>query len=82
MIRGIIFPLLSCVVIIIMSKRLIAFMGIPGSGKGTFAKIVCSKLNYLQISTGDLLRAEVQNSSSIIGKTVKNLLASGSFQNS
>jgi len=32
-------------------------MGIPGSGKGTQAKLIVKKYNYGHISTGDLLRA-------------------------
>jgi len=32
------------------------FMGVQGSGKGTQAKIIASKLNLIHISTGDLLR--------------------------
>jgi adenylate kinase len=41
-------------------KRLI-FMGPPGAGKGTQAKIICSEYSIPQISTGDILRASIQN---------------------
>ncbi len=38
-------------------KRIIILMGIPGSGKGTQAKIISNKYNYFHLSTGDLLRS-------------------------
>ncbi len=37
------------------------FMGPPGAGKGTQAKIICNEQKIPQISTGDILRAAIQS---------------------
>lgn len=38
-------------------KKIIILMGVPGSGKGTQATMLCDRFNYAHISTGELLRA-------------------------
>lgn len=51
------------------------FMGAPGSGKGTQIQIL-QKEGYTKISTGDLLREEV-NSGSNLGKKLKKIMDQG-----
>ena len=40
-------------------------MGPPGAGKGTQAKILAKKFNLVHLSTGDILRKEIDKSSGI-----------------
>ncbi len=51
-------------------------LGAPGSGKGTQAKVLCDDLRIPHISTGDILRSEVQSESQL-GNRVKEIMTSG-----
>ena len=55
-------------------------IGPPGAGKGTQAKHLVKKLNNFQISTGDMLRDEIQKNSEI-GKKILNDMNDGNFVN-
>ena len=54
--------------------------GPPGAGKGTQAKYLVNKLKGFQISTGDMLRDEIQKDSEI-GKKIINDMNDGKFVN-
>ena len=58
----------------------IILFGPPGAGKGTQAKYLVKKLNGFQISTGDMLRDEIQKDSEI-GKKIINDMNDGKFVN-
>ena len=54
--------------------------GPPGAGKGTQAKYLVKKLNNFQISTGEILRQEIQNNSEI-GQKIVSDMDDGKFVN-
>lgn len=54
------------------------FLGPPGAGKGTQAKMTVDKYSIPQISTGDLMRAAV-SSGLPVGDKVKSFMASGAL---
>lgn len=56
-------------------KNYILF-GPPGSGKGTQSKNLVEKYGFLHISTGDLLRNEIENNS-LLGIEAKSLIEKG-----
>lgn len=49
--------------VVVAPKTILAFLGAPGSGKGTLAKQAVNQLNFVAVSTGDLCRAEVASGS-------------------
>ena len=56
----------------------IILFGPPGAGKGTQAKNLEKKLNNFQLSTGDMLRDEI-NKDTEIGKKIINNMNEGKF---
>jgi adenylate kinase len=50
--------------------------GPPGSGKGTQSRLITNWLAIPAISTGDMLRAEIQNGTPL-GKAARSIMASG-----
>ena len=56
----------------------IILMGPPGSGKGTQAKLLCEHYGIVHISTGDLLRAAMQEDSPK-GRELKELMGTGNL---
>ena len=58
-----------------MTARRLLFMGPPGAGKGTQAKLVCEKLGIPQVSTGDILRA--RKAAGTLPSELAQIMASG-----
>ncbi len=56
-------------------KNIIIF-GAPGSGKGTYSDNIVEKYGMAHISTGDVLRAEIKNSTEL-GKIAKGYIDNG-----
>jgi len=54
----------------------LVFLGPPGAGKGTQAKIVSEKLGIPHISTGDMLREAIASGTEL-GKKVEEIVKSG-----
>ena len=59
-----------------MKKRIIIFLGIQGSGKGTQANILATKHHIPIIEAGELIRKEIESNSKI-GKSVKSYATVG-----
>lgn len=56
--------------------KIIIFLGPPGSGKGTQAKIVSKKFNMVHISPGDIFRDNI-NKGTELGKQIKSYVEKG-----
>ena len=52
------------------------FLGPPGAGKGTQAKLLCNKYGILHLSTGDILRLEISEKTKI-GNLAKSFIDRG-----
>ncbi len=56
--------------------KIVIFLGPPGSGKGTQAALLCKKLGYEYIGSGDLLRARTKIKD-YTGKKIKETIDQG-----
>lgn len=54
----------------------IVLLGPPGAGKGTHAKILSERYEIQHISTGDILRAQIQKQT-LLGRRAKSFIDSG-----
>jgi adenylate kinase len=61
-------------------KKHLLFLGAPGAGKGTQAELLSQTNSYLHLSTGELLRKEIQMNS-ILGRKVKDIINRGELVN-
>ena len=57
-------------------KKLLLFLGAPGAGKGTQADLISRTNSYLHLSTGELLRKEIETNT-ILGIEVKDIINRG-----
>lgn len=57
---------------------IVVLFGPPGSGKGTQAQYLVKSGKYIHISTGELLREEI-NRATVLGKQVKDIMERGDF---
>ena len=66
----------GCIKKPIQTKKIVILLGAPNSGKGTYARKIAEKYSIPQISTGDILRAEVKKGSEL-GLEAKRYMESG-----
>ena len=52
--------------------------GPPGAGKGTQADFIVNKFNLFKLSTGEVLRNEINNKTQL-GKEISSIINSGSL---
>ena len=57
-------------------KKYLLFLGPPGAGKGTQASLISESNAYLHLSTGELLRHEVDKKTNL-GTKIKEIINSG-----
>ncbi len=57
-------------------KKHLLFLGAPGAGKGTQAELLSQTTSYLHLSTGELLRKEIEMNT-YLGKQVKDIMNRG-----
>ena len=56
----------------------IVIFGPPGAGKGTQSNLIVKKFNLHQLSTGELLRKEIQDQTDL-GKKISSIINSGNM---
>ena len=57
-------------------KKHLLFLGAPGAGKGTQAELLSKANSYLHLSTGELLRKEIEMDTNL-GRQVKDIINRG-----
>ena len=57
-------------------KKHLLFLGAPGAGKGTQAELLSKTHSYLHLSTGELLRKEIEMKTQL-GKEVRDIINRG-----
>ena len=61
-------------------KQHLLFLGAPGAGKGTQAELLSQSTSYLHLSTGELLRKEIEMNTAL-GSQVKDIINRGELVN-
>ena len=56
----------------------IVIFGPPGAGKGTQSNIIVEKFNLHQLSTGELLRKEIQNKTKL-GQEISSIIKANEY---